>query len=132
MDAAFVTTLALRRGANSIPIYREPLVAALPIGHPLASVESLTWSALSGQTFLTQGWDNSHAARDFYTSLVGDGAKFFSHPASKQSVMALVGAGFGITLVVKGQAEVVFPGVVYKPILEQCLGAGRADMATNH
>jgi DNA-binding transcriptional LysR family regulator len=50
---------------------------------------------------------------------LGDGVKFSSHPASKESVMALVGAGFGITLVVKGQAEVVFPGVVYKPILEQ-------------
>ena len=119
VDAAFVTTLALRRGANSIPVYREPLVAALPIGHSLASGASLTWSALGGQTFLTQGWDNSHAARDFYTSLLGDGAKFSSHPASKQSVMALVGAGYGFTLAVKSQAEVVFQGVVYKPIFEQ-------------
>jgi DNA-binding transcriptional LysR family regulator len=118
VDAALVTTLALRRGANSIPIYREPLVAALPIRHSLASFASLTWSALGGQTFLTQGWDNSHAARDFYTSLLGDNIKFSSHPASKQSVMALVGAGFGVTLVVKSQAEVVFPGVVYKTILE--------------
>ena len=79
VDAALVTTLALRRGANSIPIYREPLVAALPIGHFLASFASLTWSALGGQTLLTQGWDNSHSARDFYASLVGDGAKFSSH-----------------------------------------------------
>lgn len=118
VDAALVTTLALRRGASSIPIYREPLVAALPVGHSLASFASLTWSALGGQTFLTQGWDNSHSARDFYASLLGDNAKFSSHPASKQAVMALVGAGFGITLVVKSQAEVVFPGVVYKPILE--------------
>jgi hypothetical protein len=49
---------------------------------------------------------------------MGDGVKFSSHPAGKQSVMALVGAGFGVTLVVKGQAQVVFPGVVYRPILE--------------
>ena len=50
---------------------------------------------------------------------LGDGVKFSSHPASKQSVMALVGAGFGITLAAQSQAEVMFPGVVYKPIVEE-------------
>ena len=74
---------------------------------------------MGNQTLLTQGWDYSHSARDFYASLLGDGVKFSSHPASKQSVMALVGAGFGITLAAQSQAEVVFPGVVYKPILEE-------------
>jgi DNA-binding transcriptional LysR family regulator len=118
LDAALVTTHALRRGANSIPVYREPLVAALPHGHILASYESLTWTLLSDQVLLTQGWDDSHSEREFYASFLGDGVKFSSHPASKQSVMALVGAGFGITLAAQSQAEVVFPGVVYKPILE--------------
>jgi DNA-binding transcriptional LysR family regulator len=119
LDAALVMTHTLRRGANSIPIYREPLVVALPHGHILATYESLTWILLSGQTLLTQGWDDSHSAREFYASLLGDSVNFSSHPASKQSVMALVGAGFGITLAAQSQAEVVFPGVVYKPILEE-------------
>ncbi len=119
LDAALVTTHALRRGANSIPVYREPLVAALPHGHMLASYESLTWTLLRNQTLLVQGWDDSHAARDFYSSLLGDSVSFSSHPASKQSVMALVGAGFSITLAAQSQAEVVFPGVVYRPILEE-------------
>ena len=115
LDAAFVTTHALRRGANSIPIYREPLLAALPHGHILTSHEALTWALLRDQTVLTQGWDDSHLAREFYASLLGDGVRFSAHPASKQSVMALVGAGFGITLAGRSQAEVVFPGVIYKP-----------------
>jgi len=118
-DAALMMTHTLRRGANSIPIYREPLVVALPHEHILASYESLTWTLLGGETLLTQGWDDSHSAREFYSSFLGDGVTFSSHPASKQSVMALVGAGFGITLAAQSQAEVVFPGVVYKPILEE-------------
>jgi len=118
LDIALVTTHALRRGANSIPVYREPLVAALPDRHILASYESLTWTLLRDQTLLAQGWDDSHSAREFYASLLGNGVTFSSHPASKQSVMALVGAGFGITLAAQSQAQVVFPGVVYKPILE--------------
>lgn len=119
LDIALVTTHALRRGANSIPIYREPVVAALPHGHMLASYESLTWTQLRDQILLAQGWDDSHSAREFYSSLLGDGVNFSSHPASKQTVMALVGAGFGITLAAQSQAEVVFPGVVYRPVLEE-------------
>lgn len=119
LDIALVTTRALRRGANSIPVYREPLVAALPLGNILATHESLSWALLRDQTLLAQGWDDSHSTREFYASLLGDGVKFSSHPASKQSVMALVGAGFGVTLAAQSEAEVVFPGVVYKPILEE-------------
>jgi DNA-binding transcriptional LysR family regulator len=119
LDIALVTTYALRRGATSIPVYREPLLAALPVGHFLASHESLTWALLRDQILLAQEWDDSHSGREFYASLLGDGVKFSSHPASKQSVMALVGAGFGITLAAQSQAEVMFPGVVYKPILEE-------------
>lgn len=120
LDAVFVTTHALRRSANSIPIYREPLVVAVPHGHILASHEALTWSLLGDQTLLAQGWDDSHSAREFYASRLGGTVKFSSHPASMQSVLALVGAGFGITLAAQSQAEVLaFPGVVYKPILEE-------------
>ena len=42
-----------------------------------------------------------------------------AHAASKQCVFALVAAGFGITLATTSQAEVVFPGVVYRPIREE-------------
>lgn len=118
LDAAFVTTHTQRPGANTLPIYREALVAAFPQEHILASYGSLTWDLLRDQTLLTQRWDNSYSAREFYRSLLGDGAKFSGHPANKQSVMALVGAGFGITLATKSQAEVRFPGVVYRPIRE--------------
>jgi DNA-binding transcriptional LysR family regulator len=86
--------------------------------HGLASRDSLTWDLLRTETFLTQGWEGSHAAREFYASFLGDSARFSPHPAGKQSIMALVGAGFGLTLATKSQSEVTFPGVVYKPIAE--------------
>ena len=122
LDAAFVTGNSVRRVAHSLPIYREPLFAALPHDHTLASNEALNWALLREQTMLTQGWDDSHAARDLYASFLGGTVSFSSHPASKQSVMALVGAGFGITLATRSQAEVVFPGVVYRPIQEEMRG----------
>lgn len=118
LDAAFVTTHSTRRSASTVPIYRERLVAAIPHNHELASFDFLTWDLLRDQTLLTQGWEGSHSAREFYASLLGDSVSFSSHAASKQSVMALVGAGFGITLAGQSQAEVVFPEVVYRPIRE--------------
>lgn len=118
LDAAIVTSHALRPGAAAVPLYRERMVAALPAMHRLASGDSLTWDQLRTETFLTQGWDGSHAARHFYASFLGEGVRFSPHPAGKQSIMALVGAGFGITLATKSQSEVTFPGVIYKPIAE--------------
>jgi DNA-binding transcriptional LysR family regulator len=118
LDAALVTTHTLRPGTNTVAIYREPVVAALPVTHGLALRDSLTWDLLRTETFLTQAWEGSHAAREFYASFLGDGARFSPHPAGKQSIMALVGAGFGLTLATKSQSEVTFPGVVYKPIAE--------------
>lgn len=118
LDAALVTTHTIRPGANTVPIYREPVVATLPATHALSSYESLTWGQLRKETFLTQRWDDSHSARDFYATFLGEGVTFSPHSASKQSVMALVGAGFGITLASKSQAEVTFPGVIYRPIRE--------------
>jgi DNA-binding transcriptional LysR family regulator len=118
LDVAFITTHSPRRGAITVPIYREPLVAAIPHDHKLATHDFLLWDLLRDQTLLTQGWEGSHSAREFYASLLGNNVSFSSHAASKQSVMALVGAGFGITLAGRSQAEVVFPGVVYKQIRE--------------
>ncbi len=58
-------------------------------------------------------------ARELYASFLGSGVNFQSHAASKQSVFALVSAGFGITLATASQSEVTFPGVVYRPIEDE-------------
>jgi DNA-binding transcriptional LysR family regulator len=65
-----------------------------------------------------QGWDESQSAREYYASIMGSGIRFETHAASKQSVLGLVGAGFGITLVTGSQAHVRIPGVTYRQILE--------------
>jgi DNA-binding transcriptional LysR family regulator len=104
--------------AVTAPLYRERLLVALPRGHPVATRRTISWSTLHRETFLVQGWDNSQSAREFYASFMGCGIRFLGHPASKQTVLALVAAGFGVTLVTKSQAGVTVPGVVYRPIVE--------------
>lgn len=118
LDAAFMTEHALWPHAVAEPIYRERLLAALPAGHPLAARKTLKWDILRDETFLVQGWDESQTAREFFASFLGSGVRFQSHAASKQSILALVGSGFGVTLVTSSQSHVRFPGVVFRQILE--------------
>ncbi|MDR3527837.1 MAG: LysR substrate-binding domain-containing protein [Rhizomicrobium sp.] len=119
IDAALMAKHTLWPHAVTEPIYREPVLLALPKTHPLRSRKIIKWGHLRDQTFLVQGWDESQSAREFYVSFLGGGVNYQAHAASKQSVLALVGAGFGMTLVTKSQAEVRFPGVVYRPVTEK-------------
>jgi len=119
VDVALMTSHTLWPNAVTAPLYRERMVAAMPREHPLSNQEALDWESLRKETFLVQGWDSSQSAREFYASFMGSGVRFHTHAASKQCVFALVGAGFGITLATWSQSEVVFPGVVYRPIREE-------------
>jgi DNA-binding transcriptional LysR family regulator len=114
-----MTSHTLWPDAVTAPLYRERIVAAIPCEHPLSEHDAVDWKSLRRETFLVQAWDNSHSAREFYSSFMGCGVRFESHAGSKQCVFALVAAGFGITLATTSQAEVVFPGVVYRPIREE-------------
>ena len=65
-----------------------------------------------------QGWEESQTAREYYKSLLGNDVRFHSHAVSKQSILGLVSAGFGVTLVTQSQAHVRIPGVIFRRILE--------------
>jgi DNA-binding transcriptional LysR family regulator len=106
LDAARMVSHAVLPRAASVPLCRERLVAALPLGHPLAERATVDWDALRCEIILVQGRDESQAARELYASFRGSGARFHSHAASKQCVFALVGAGLGITLATTSQSEV--------------------------
>ena len=116
LDAALMLNHAVGTHAASMPLYRDPLVAVLPAGHALAARPSLNWDALRDETILVQGWDESQAARELIASFLGSGAKFRSHAASKQSLLALVASGYGITLVAASLTEIAIPGVVFKAV----------------
>lgn len=119
IDVGLMTSHTLWPDAVTAPLYRERIVVAIPSEHPLAELDAIGWESLRRETFLVQGWDDSQSAREFYASFLGGGVRFQAHAASKQSVLALIAAGFGITLATTSQAEVVFPGIVYRPIREE-------------
>jgi DNA-binding transcriptional LysR family regulator len=119
LDAAVVGGRTTWPHTAAIPLFREQMVAAVPSANPLASKPELDWSALSVHTILVQGGEDSHTQREYYATLLGNGARFQTHNASKQTIMGLVGAGAGVTLAPESQAEATFPGVTFKHILEE-------------
>ena len=118
LDVALLIDHMVWPHAQCLGLYAERLVAVLPEKHPLASAEFISWVALKREAILVQGWDESQAARDLYTSLLGGGADFRPHAASKLSLFALVAAGFGITLATASQSMLDLPGIVFRPIDE--------------
>ena len=118
LDAALVPSFTLWPHVASLPVYYERLVAALPTDHPLASRETLDWQALESETILVQDWEESQSQMEFFASLLGGGTRFQVHAASKLSILALVSAGYGVTIAATSYAETVFPGIVFKFISE--------------
>jgi DNA-binding transcriptional LysR family regulator len=118
LDAALIPGHAVWPHANAVCLYRERLLAALPHRHRLATYDFVDWAGLREEIVLGQAWEESQTAREFYASFLGSGVKFQDHAVSKQSILALVGAEFGVTLVTVSQAQTIVPGVIYKPIAE--------------
>jgi DNA-binding transcriptional LysR family regulator len=118
LDVVLTTRHALPTTAVFTTLYRERLLAVLPADHPLTEHTSLGWAMLQQETILVQDWDESHTAREFYASRVGSGATFRVHAAGKQTIFALVAAGYGITFAIESQTQASFPGVVYRLIAE--------------
>jgi DNA-binding transcriptional LysR family regulator len=119
LDLALMTQHTLWPRAAWEPMYHERLLVAVPRDHALARRRTVNWDLLREETLLVQGWDDSQSAREFIASFLGSGAHYITHAASKQSVLGLVAAGFGITLVTEAQAHVKVPGVIYRSIYEK-------------
>ena len=119
VDVALMTSHTLWPNAVTTPLYRERVVAAMPREHPLSNQEALDWESLRKETFLVQGWDSSQSAREFYhrswavalgstpTRRANSACSHWSEPDSELPSPR------------RSQSEVVFPGVVYRPIREE-------------
>lgn len=119
LDVAVLAAYGVYPNLMTAPLIPERIFVALPQDHRLAAQDTIHWRDLYDEAILVQDWEDSHATREFYASLIGIGLPLRSHPASKQSVLALVAAGFGLTLVLESQTQVTVPGVAYQQIREE-------------
>lgn len=99
-------------------IQREPLVAVLPDGHPLARRARVRLADLAGETMLVFPRD---AAPGYYDVLIGACRRAgftprLLHPGSMQTNLGLVSAGLGVSLMPASIRNLRRAGVVYRPL----------------
>jgi DNA-binding transcriptional LysR family regulator len=84
----------------------------------LARQSSFRWKDLEGQTVLVRSWEARPAVYRRLADRLPARAQVIQHVASRETVLAMVGAGFGVTLVSGASAGALYPGVVFRRIDE--------------
>ncbi|TDH62038.1 LysR family transcriptional regulator [Dankookia rubra] len=122
LDIAFFRAeAALPEGLVLHRLLEEPMVAALPAGHPLAAEAgpALTLAALAGETFIAYARQQGPAL--FEAMLAGCLAAGFSPRLGQEaprvtSALSLVAAGLGVTLVPASTRRVALEGLAYRKL----------------
>jgi LysR family hydrogen peroxide-inducible transcriptional activator len=105
-DCAVLAEPFPETGLAIAPLYDEPFMAAVPMGHPLAQQTSVTAEQLKNETMLLLG--TGHCFRDHVLEVCPEFARFSSHAegirksfegSSLETIRHMVAAGMGVTLV---------------------------------
>jgi len=119
VDIGLVRPPFNRREFDSLCVVREPLLLAIPAGHPLATANAVSLSDLDRRAFVTY---SPYEARYFYDLLVTIFREARVSPVYVQyisqihSILGLVKAGLGLALVPRAAANLRFEGVVLRDI----------------
>lgn len=100
-------------------IDREPLLLALPVGHPLASRSSLRLAEVAGNAFVSQPRELAATLYDRLVELAtraGFRPEIIQHAQQINGLLALVAAGLGLALVPASMRAVRLAGVCYVPL----------------
>ena len=106
IDAAILAEPFPDAGLAIAPLYDEPFYAAVPASHSLAEQKTVTTEALRSETMLLLG--TGHCFRDHVLEVCPEFARFSSHGdgirrafegSSLETILHMVAAGMGVTLV---------------------------------
>lgn len=120
LDVGILRPVDLGPGVHSRVLRSEPLLAALPTGHPAVGA-SVSLATLAGEDFVGYLSRSSAMAA---TVLQACQAAGFT-PAIRAEVretatlVAFVASGLGVALVPQGVAHLQIPGVTYVPLVDE-------------
>lgn len=133
LNVAFVVGIPLTGDCHAKPLWTEILLVALPERHPLAEVESVMWSELAGENFLTRSGGAGPQAHDHIVRrLAGN----WGQPRIQRldiacyTLMSMVAQNYSVALTSEAAAQVSFPGLVFRPILDEPEPIGSDSLTT--
>ena len=121
IDVGFVRPPVEDEQLQLMTIFREPLVVALPIAHPLAEQPQVSLAALASEPFILFPRPLAPGLYDQIISLCQQ-AEFSPNVVQEaiqmQTIVSLVAADIGIAIVPVSLQNLQRTGVVYKPLIE--------------
>jgi len=122
LDVAFVLGTPTVEDCHSKPLWSETLVVVLPTRHILVQAEEIRWTDLAAETFLVR---HGGGGPQMYDHVVLRLAEHWRQPSirrldiGRDTLMCMVAQGYGITLTSQAMTKVLFPDVVFRPILDE-------------
>ena len=117
LDVAFVRPLARFRTLAFEPLFREPLVAALPESHPLAARNAIELAELADEPFVLMSRTAYPEAHDLFAQACLD-AGFTPRildEGDSPNAMRMVALGFGVALAPSSARRSGLPGIAFRP-----------------
>ncbi|HEX2553344.1 MAG TPA: LysR substrate-binding domain-containing protein [Microvirga sp.] len=96
IDAALLSPPFDETGLTVAPLFREPLLVAMPANHPLSRAPAIRADALAGPDLLLL--DGGNCLRDQTIAACGAGSGAGRHATSLETLRSMVAAGSGYTL----------------------------------
>ncbi|GAB1715008.1 MAG: LysR family transcriptional regulator [Nitrobacter sp.] len=130
VDAALILgDLGKGEVLDSIALWSEHLVVALPNGHPLAEKPVVYWPELKGERFLIGHHDPGPDIRNIllrHLAAPSDHPEIVTLHLNRDNILSEVGSGEGISLQCESASGLTGLGVVFRP-LHDGTGATRLD-----
>jgi DNA-binding transcriptional LysR family regulator len=136
IQIGFLRPPVLEPGLTLTPFLREPLVAVLPVEHPLAGRKRIALQALADDPFIVVPRSQALGGLDLVLEAcvrAGFTPKVTQEALELQSVIGLVAAGFGVSLLPRTARRLVHSGVAFVALAppELCIEIAAVHLAEN-
>jgi DNA-binding transcriptional LysR family regulator len=105
--------------SQTLPLWNERILIALPEDHPLTARDVVLWTELQNQTVLLSQYDPGQELEDVLISklpLPGDRPQIEHHDVSRSIIKSLVSMDSGVSLMLESDTGASSAGLVYREL----------------
>lgn len=134
MDIALVVASPAACGCIVEPLWTEPIYVAVSTKSALAQIDELRWEHLASELFIVSNMGPGPEIQDIvmqHLTELGRRPALEPRPVQRGGLLGLVSLGIGITLVGAAEAKVIYPDVVFRPLVGEVLPFSAVWMGNN-